>query len=226
MFKNRGDSIAGKTVSVSGSGNVALYAIEKATQLGAKVVTASDSSGFIYDKDGIDAEKLAFLKDLKEVRRGRINEYAEKYSSAEFHGGRPWVVPVHVALPCATQNEITEDDAKTLLSNGVLSVCEGANMPTELGGMHAFVNEQILFGPAKAANAGGVAVSGLEQSQNAMRLSWSSAEVDERLQTIMHDIHTKCLEHGLEGGAVNYVKGSNVAGFMKVANAMLAYGAV
>ena len=228
MFNQIGDSIRGKTVSVSGSGNVATYAVEKATELGARVVTLSDSSGFIYDADGIDAEKLAFLKDLKEVRRGRVSEYAEKFTSAEFHRDvRPWSVPVDVAMPCATQNEISGEDARTLLANGVKSVCEGANMPTELDGAHAFIANKILYGPAKAANAGGVAVSGLEQSQNALRLSWSHAEVDSRLQTIMKEIHEKCVAHGSAGnGHVNYVAGANIAGFVKVADAMLAYGAI
>ena len=226
MFQHRGDSIAGKTVSVSGSGNVAIYAIEKANDLGAKVVTASDSSGFIHDPEGIDAEKLAFLKDLKEVRRGRIREYAEKYPKATFSEGRPWAVPVDIALPCATQNEISVDEANLLLKNGVQAVSEGANMPTELAGAHAFLNAKIMYGPAKAANAGGVAVSGLEQSQNALRLSWSREEVDDKLQTIMKDIHRKCLKHGEEDGFVNYVHGANIGGFIKVADAMLAYGVV
>lgn len=227
MFRQRGDSIAGKTVSVSGSGNVATYATEKATQLGAKVVTMSDSSGFIHDPNGIDAEKLAFVKDLKEVRRGRISEYADQFSGASFHQGRPWSVPVDVALPCATQNEIDLSDAETLLSGGVKAVCEGANMPTVLEGAHAFTRAKILYGPAKAANAGGVAVSGLEQSQNALRLSWSRDEVDQRLHTIMGEIHAKCVEHGGgESGHVDYVRGANIAGFLKVAQAMLAYGVV
>jgi len=226
MFNHRGDSLDGKTVAVSGSGNVAIYAVEKANDLGAKVVTASDSSGFIHDPDGIDADKLAFLKDLKEVRRGRIHEYAEKFPEATFSEGRPWSVPVDVALPCATQNEISEAEAHILLKNGVQAVSEGANMPTELAGARAFLNARILYGPAKAANAGGVAVSGLEQSQNALRLSWSREEVDDRLQTIMKDIHRKCLRYGDDGDWVNYVQGANIGGFIKVADAMLAYGAV
>jgi glutamate dehydrogenase (NADP+) len=226
MFNHQDESIAGKTVSVSGSGNVALYAIEKATELGGKVVTASDSSGFIHDPNGIDADKLAFLKDLKEVRRGRISEYSDKYASASFHEGRPWSVPVDVALPCATQNEINEEQAHELVKNGVRAVSEGANMPTELPGAHAFLKAKILYGPAKAANAGGVAVSGLEQSQNALRLSWSREEVDEKLQTIMKEIHGKCLTYGETGDFVNYVQGANIGGFIKVADAMLAYGAV
>jgi glutamate dehydrogenase (NADP+) len=226
MFNHRGDSLAGKTVAVSGSGNVALYAIEKANDLGAKVVTASDSSGFIHDPDGIDADKLAFLKDLKEIHRGRIGEYVDKHPKATFNEGRPWSVPVDVALPCATQNEISKAEANLLLKNGVQAVSEGANMPTELTGAHAFLKAKILYGPAKAANAGGVAVSGLEQSQNALRLSWSREEVDDRLQTIMKDIHRKCLRYGGDGDWVNYVQGANIGGFIKVADAMLAYGAV
>lgn len=227
MFNHRGDSINGKTVAVSGSGNVAMYAVEKATELGGKVVTMSDSGGFIHDPDGIDTEKLAFVIDLKEVRRGRISEYADKFTNATFHASkRPWGVKCDVALPCATQNEINEDDAKSLLANGVQAVCEGANMPTELPGAHQFLNAKILYGPAKAANAGGVAVSGLEQSQNALRLSWGREEVDGRLKTIMDDIHKKCVEYGTEGEFVNYVKGANIAGFVKVADAMLAYGVV
>ncbi len=228
MFQCRGDSIAGKRCIVSGSGNVATYAIEKILEMGGKPVTFSDSSGFIYDPDGVDEEKLAFLKDLKEVRRGRVSEYAETYGNVEFHAGkRPWNVPGEVALPCATQNELGAEDAKALLSNGVQAVSEGANMPTVLEGQHAFVNAKVLFAPAKAANAGGVAVSGLEQSQNALRLSWDHDEVDSRLQNIMKDIHSKCVEHGDDGnGYVNYVKGANIAGFIKVADAMVAYGAV
>ncbi|QDU09027.1 NADP-specific glutamate dehydrogenase [Gimesia aquarii] len=227
MFKSQGESIRGKTVGISGSGNVAIYAAEKAVELGAKVLTLSDSSGFIHDPEGIDAEKIAFVKDLKEVRRGRIHEYTEKFNAASFHKGkRPWSVPVDIALPCATQNEISGEDAKTLLDNGVKAVCEGANMPTELEGAHAFLNAKILYAPAKAANAGGVAVSGLEQSQNALRLSWSREEVDSRLQSIMSDIHENCLQHGKTDDFVDYVRGANIAGFIKVADAMLAYGVV
>ena len=228
MFNKRGGSIEGKTVAVSGSGNVATYAVQKATEMGAKVLTMSDSSGFVHDPDGVNEEKLEFIKDLKEVRRGRISEYADKFAGATFYSGqRPWSVPCDVALPCATQNEISGDEAKLLLKNGVQAVSEGANMPTELAGVHEFVNAKILFGPAKAANAGGVAVSGLEQSQNSLRLSWSREEVDERLQTIMDDIHAKCVSFGTEpDGSVNYVRGANLAGFVKVADAMVAYGAV
>ena len=195
--------------------------------MGAKVITMSDSSGFIHDPDGIDEEKLAFVKQLKEVRRGRIAEYAEKFQDAKFYADqRPWGVACDVAFPCATQNELSGPEAKTLLKNGVKAVCEGANMPTELDGAHAFLAAGILYGPAKAANAGGVAVSGLEQSQNALRLSWGREEVDQRLQTIMRDIHAKCVEYGDENGSVNYVKGANIGGFVKVADAMLAYGVV
>lgn len=227
MLRHQNDSFSGKTVTVSGSGNVALYAIEKATQLGAKVLTASDSSGFIHDPDGIDEEKLAFLKDLKEVRRGRINEYTEKFPKSTFTAGqKPWVVASKIALPCATQNEISVEDAQTMIGNGLHVVSEGANMPSELPAIHAFQEAGILFGPAKAANAGGVAVSGLEQSQNALRLSWDREEVDSRLKTIMSDIHSKCVQHGTRDGKVDYVDGANIAGFIKVADAMLAYGAV
>lgn len=227
MLNHEGESLSSKTIAISGSGNVALYAIEKAITLGAKVVTASDSSGFIHDPDGINHDKLEFLKELKEVRRGRIREYAERFPSATFHKGRPWSVPVDIAMPCATQNEISESDARRLIENGVHAVCEGANMPTELPGAHAFLEAKVLYGPAKAANAGGVAVSGLEQSQNSLRLSWSREEVDSRLLSIMKNIHSKCLQYGTDpDGYVNYVRGSNIGGFIKVADAMLAYGAV
>jgi len=229
MLNHRGDSIKGKNVVISGSGNVATYAAEKALDLGAKVLTFSDSSGFIHDADGIDQEKLEFVKELKTVRRGRISEYTDKYSSAQFHEGqRPWSVACDVALPCATQNEVNLSDAKQLISNGVKVVCEGANMPTELDAMQQFMTDGVLFGPAKAANAGGVAVSGLEQSQNAMRISWTKEEVNDRLLNIMNDIHQKCVTHGpeLSSGNVDYVTGANIAGFIKIADAMVAYGAV
>lgn len=227
MLNRVGDSVMGKTVAVSGSGNVAIYAAEKAAELGAKVVTLSDSGGFIHDRDGIDAEKLAYVKDLKEVQRGRISDYADKYSGATFHADtRPWGVPVDIALPCATQNELNLEEARFLISNGVKAVVEGANMPTQLDGVQAFREAGILFGPAKAANAGGVAVSGLEQSQNALRLSWSHQEVDTKLQTIMKDIHAKCVRFGTDGDKVDYVDGANLGGFVKIAEAMLAYGAV
>ena len=218
--------IEGKTAVVSGSGNVAIYTIEKLVQLGTRVVTASDSGGFVYDPNGIDLEKLEWLKDLKTVRRGRIQEYAENFG-CEFHERkRPWAVPCDLAFPSATQNELGEDDAKTLLENGVVGVCEGANMPTDLEGVRRFLDARILFGPAKAANAGGVAVSGLEQSQNALRISWSRAEVNEKLESLMKKIHLQCVDYGQEEGWINYVRGANIAGFVKVADAMLAYGAV
>ena len=229
ILNHRGDGIKGKNVVISGSGNVATYAAEKAIDSGAKVLTLSDSSGFIHDPDGIDQEKLEFVKELKELRRGRISEYAEKFSSAQFHEGkRPWSVACDVALPCATQNEVSLEDAKQLIGNGVQVVCEGANMPTELDAMNQFMADGVLFGPAKAANAGGVAVSGLEQSQNAMRISWTKEEVNDRLLKIMNDIHQKCVAHGpqMASGNVDYVSGANIAGFIKIADAMVAYGAV
>lgn len=228
MLNKAGDSLEGKTCLVSGSGNVAIYTAEKARELGGKVVTLSDSGGFIHDPDGIDADKLEFIKDLKENRRGRISEYADKYTAATFHAKtRPWNVPADVAFPCATQNEIDADDAANLVKNGVRVVCEGANMPTVLEGAHQFLDAKMLYGPAKAANAGGVAVSGLEQSQNSLRISWSREEVDQRLKDIMVGIHEKCVKFGdNNNGWVNYVAGSNIAGFEKVAEAMLAYGIV
>lgn len=228
MLARRGDGIAGKTAVVSGSGNVALYVIEKLNELGAKVVTASDSGGFIHDPDGIRDEKLDWLKQLKEVRRGRIKEYAKKFGCAFYEKQRPWATPCDLAFPCATQNELNLEQAKTLLANGVLAVAEGANMPTELNAVQAFREARILFGPAKAANAGGVAVSGLEQSQNALRISWTRDEVDGRLQDIMKNIHAKCVEFGHNGKDeyIDYVDGANIAGFVKVADAMLAYGIV
>ena len=227
MLHTIGAEIAGRTAVVSGSGNVALYAIEKLIELGATVVTASDSDGFVYDAHGIDAERLAWLRELKEVRRGRIREYADHFG-CEFHANaRPWTVPCEIALPCATQNEINNVDAQALLNNNVLAVAEGANMPTTAPGVAAFLNRQILFAPGKAANAGGVAVSGLEQSQNSLRIAWSREELDRRLQAIMRDIHDKCRAEGADrNGFVNYVRGANVAGFRKVADAMLAYGVV
>ena len=228
MLEQIDTSFKGKSVAVSGSGNVATYAVQKATELGAKVVTLSDSGGFIHDPDGIDEEKLAHIIDLKTVQRGRISEYVDKYSKASFHADqRPWGVPCDIALPCATQNEINVAEANTLLKNNVIAVCEGANMPTEADAVHAFLNAGVPFGPGKAANAGGVAVSGLEQSQNALRLSWSREEVDGRLKTIMTDIHGRCAEYGTRAdGSVDYVAGANIAGFVKVADAMVAYGLV
>lgn len=228
MLEHHGDSMVGKTCVVSGSGNVAIYCVEKALHLGAKTVTMSDSSGFIHDPGGIDFEKLEFIKDLKGARRGRISEYVEKFPKASFHKGkRPWGIQCDAAFPCATQNELNAAEAKTLLENGVKVVCEGANMPTELDAVHLFREASILFGPAKAANAGGVAVSGLEQSQNSLRLSWSHEEVDTRLKEIMKNIHNQCVEYGKkDDNSIDYVQGANIAGFVKLADAMLAYGIV
>jgi len=226
MLKTRGDSVEGKRVAISGSGNVALYAAEKVLMLGGKVVSLSDSSGTVYDKNGIDEEKLAFIQDLKEVRRGRIREYADKYEGVEYkEGSTPWDIECDIALPCATQNELNVKDAERLIKNGCFVVAEGANMPSTLEAVHCFRAAKVLFGPAKAANAGGVAVSGLEQSQNALRLSWSSEEVDRRLDKIMEEIHGKCEQYGrIDDDFIDYVKGANLAGFVKVADAMLAYG--
>jgi len=227
MLAHKGDDIKGKTAVVSGSGNVALYAIEKLNQLGGKAVTASDSSGYIYDPDGIRDEKFEFLKELKEVRRGRIHEYADKFGCEFFEGERPWNVPCQLALPCATQNELDGANAEALLANGCIAVAEGANMPSNPDAVHRFLARKILFAPGKAANAGGVAVSGLEQSQNALRISWTREEVNAKLEDIMSQIHAKCVEHGRDGDDwINYVQGANIAGFRKVADAMLAYGAV
>ncbi|MDF4203488.1 NADP-specific glutamate dehydrogenase [Maribacter sp. SA7] len=228
MLKTKNESFDGKTVVISGSGNVAQYAAEKAILLGAKVVTLSDSSGYIYDKDGINDEKLAFVMDLKNNRRGRISEYADKYPSAEFYAGKtPWEVKCDIALPCATQNELDQQDAKNLLKNGCMCVAEGANMPCNTDAVHEFNNAKILFAPGKASNAGGVATSGLEMSQNSLRISWTREEVDERLKDIMEDIHDSCIEFGKEeDGFCNYVKGANIAGFVKVADAMLAQGVI
>lgn len=225
MLNHVGEGLRGKTVGISGSGNVAIYAAQKAMTLGAEVVTLSDSSGYIYVKGGLDRDMLEFVRELKETRRGRISEVSQRFKQVSYQEGeRPWSVPVDVALPCATQNEIDAMAARALVANGVRAVCEGANMPTELEAAHVFLDAKVLFGPGKAANAGGVAVSGLEQSQNAQRLSWSANEVDARLQTIMHDIHATCVHHGAEADFVNYVKGANLGGFRKVADAMLAYG--
>ena len=227
MLNKADQELEGKTVAISGSGNVALYAAEKAIEKRAKVVTLSDSSGFVHIKEGLNGEQLLQVKELKEEHRGRISEFAEGNRSVEFHAGaRPWSVPCDVAMPCATQNELDEDDAKTLIAGGVRAVCEGANMPSTLEAMNRFRSQGVLFAPAKAANAGGVAVSGLEQSQNAMRISWSREDVDARLQQIMKDIHSRCVEHGEQDGSVDYVDGANIAGFKKVADAMLAYGIV
>ncbi|PKH50134.1 NADP-specific glutamate dehydrogenase [Tenacibaculum sp. Bg11-29] len=228
MLKTKGDSFKGKTVVVSGSGNVAQYATEKATELGAKVVTLSDSSGYIYDADGINAEKLAFVMEIKNVRRGRVSEYVEKYPNAKFFAGeRPWSVTCDVALPCATQNELNGEEAKVLVANGCICVAEGANMPSTPEAVEVFVAAKILFAPGKASNAGGVATSGLEMSQNSLRYNWTREEVDSKLKAIMNDIHASCVEYGTQAdGFVDYVKGANVAGFVKVADAMLDQGVV
>lgn len=228
MLATKNDSFEGKTVIISGSGNVAQFACEKATQLGAKVVTMSDSSGYIFDKDGIDAFKLKYIQELKNVKRARISEYIEKYPSATFYEGkRPWSVNCDIALPCATQNELNEDEAKTLIKNSVIAVAEGANMPTTPNAIEAFQNAKVLFSPGKASNAGGVATSGLEMSQNSLRLNWTREEIDEKLKNIMNNIHESCVTYGTQkDGYIDYVKGANIAGFVKVADAMLAQGVV
>ena len=226
MLKHVGDSFNGKTVAVSGSGNVAQFATQKATELGAKVVTLSDSSGSIHDENGIDADKLAWVMDLKNNRRGRIKEYADEFGVTYLESQRPWSVSCDIALPCATQNEINGDNAKTMISNGCKVVSEGANMPTDPEAVNILLDAGILFGPGKAANAGGVATSGLEMSQNSMRLNWSREEVDSKLHTIMKNIHEACVIHGAENGSVNYVKGANIAGFIKIADSMLDQGVV
>jgi len=226
MLKTRGLDFSGKTVAISGSGNVAQYAVEKVLELGGKVVTLSDSSGSIYDGAGIDSEKLAFVMELKNVKRGRIKEYADKYGVDYWEGERPWKVKCDVALPCATQNEVNAAEAKTLIDNGCICVAEGANMPSEPEAINVYLDNKILYGPGKAANAGGVAVSGLEMSQNSQRLNWTREEVDNRLSSIMKSIHTSCVEYGKEGEFINYVKGANIAGFVKVADAMLDQGVV
>jgi len=226
MLAVKGDSFKGKTVTISGSGNVAQYACEKATELGAKVVTLSDSSGFIYDAKGIDGEKLAFVMELKNVKRGRIKEYAEKFGCEYNEGGRPWGVKCDIALPCATQNELNEQEAKTLIANGCSCVSEGANMPSTPEAITVFQEAKILFAPGKASNAGGVATSGLEMSQNSLRMNWTREEVDTKLKQIMKDIHASCIAYGAEGEYVDYVKGANIAGFVKVADAMLEQGLV
>ena len=226
MMKTRGESFKGKTVVISGSGNVAQYATEKATEFGAKVVTLSDSSGFIYDPKGIDAEKLAYIMQLKNVKRGRIKEYADKYGAEYHEGKRPWGIKCDVAMPCATPNEINEEDAKALIANGCYVVSEGANMPSSPEAIEVYQNAKILYGLGKAANAGGVAVSGLEMSQNSMRFNWTREEVDEKLHQIMKDIHSTCVLYGKDGDYIDYVKGANIGGFVKVADAMLAQGVV
>lgn len=227
MLKTRGETLEGKVCTVSGSGNAAQYTVEKLIQVGAKVVTMSDSNGFIYDKDGINAEKLAWIMDLKNVRRGRIKEYAEKFGVSYYPNQRPWGIKCDCAFPCATQNEISGEDAKTLLQNGCILVAEAANMPSEPAAIEQFLAKRILFGPAKAANAGGVATSGLEMSQNSMRLTWSREEVDARLRTIMTNIHKNAYETAAEYGKPgNLVVGANIAGFIKVADAMIDQGLV
>ncbi len=226
MLKTKGESFKGKTVTVSGSGNVAQYATEKVNDLEGKVVSLSDSGGTIHDPDGIDAEKLAYVMDLKNVKRGRISEYADKIGGTYLEGQRPWEISCDVALPCATQNEINAEEAKALVKNGCGVVAEGANMPSEPGAVEVFLGEKILFGPGKAANAGGVAVSGLEMSQNSSRISWMREEVDQKLHRIMESIHSACVDHGSSDGFNDYVKGANIAGFIKVADAMMDQGVV
>ena len=228
MLATQNQTFEGKTVAISGSGNVAQYACEKATQLGAKVLTLSDSKGYIIDEEGIDADKLAFVMHLKNVQRGRISEYVKTYTNAKFvEGQRPWGVDVDIALPCATQNELNGEEAGMLIGNGVICIAEGANMPSTPEAIEKFLEAKVLFAPGKASNAGGVATSGLEMSQNSLRMSWSSEEVDERLHSIMVSIHNACVEYGtLEDGNVDYVKGANVAGFVKVADSMIDQGLV
>ena len=228
MLQTRDDAVEGKDVVISGAGNVAQYAAEKVIQMGGRVLTLSDSGGYIHDKDGIDAEKLAWVMDLKNNRRGRIAEYVEQYPNATYHKGeKPWGVPCQIALPCATQNELGGEDAKKLIENGCYCVAEGANMPCDPDAIHAFQDAKVLFAPGKASNAGGVATSGLEMSQNSLRISWTREEVDQRLRSIMSDIHDSCVEYGMESeGYCNYVKGANIAGFVKVADAMLAQGVI
>jgi glutamate dehydrogenase (NADP+) len=226
MLKTRGESFAGKTVLVSGSGNVSQFAIQKVNQLGGKAITASDSDGFIHDPDGIKGEKWEYLMELKNVRRGRISEYAKEFGVKYYPGERPWGIPAQIALPCATQNEINGEEAKTLVKNGCICVSEGANMPTTPEGVEVMLENKILYGPGKAANAGGVATSGLEMTQNSMRIAWTREEVDAKLHGIMKAIHAQCEAYGKEGNFINYVKGANVAGFIKVANAMMDHGLI
>ncbi|MBU2650560.1 MAG: NADP-specific glutamate dehydrogenase [Bacteroidetes bacterium] len=226
MLKTRGDSMKGKIVAISGSGNVAQYATEKVTQMGGKVVTLSDSNGYIYDPKGIDAEKLEFIMYLKNVKRGRIKEYADKYGAEYVEGKRPWHVKCDVAMPCATQNEVNGEEAKMLIANGCYVISEGANMPSTPEAIEVYQNAKILYGPGKAANAGGVAVSGLEMSQNSLRLSWTREEVDARLHQIMKDIHATCEKYGRDGDYIDYVQGANIGGFVKVADSMIAQGVV
>ena len=224
MMEAMGTTLEGKTAVISGSGNVATFAAKKLMELGAKVVTLSDSSGYIHDPDGLNEEKLAYVLDLKNVRRGRISEYAKEYGCTFVEGKRPWEVPCDVALPCATQNEVNKEDAEALVKNGCIAVSEGANMPTEDEAVAVFQAAKVAFAPSKAANAGGVAMSGLEMSQNSARISWDEDDLNKQLRDIMRQIHTTCAEHGREGDHINYVKGANIGGFIKVADAMLAYG--
>ena len=227
MLLHSNESMENKKVNISGSGNVAQYAAEKCLQLGAIVNTLSDSSGFLYDPDGIDSEKLKYIMELKNIKRGRISEYVNIYPNSSFHKDKsPWEIPCHIALPCATQNELEKSDAEILLKNGCICVGEGANMPSTPEAIEVFIKNKILFAPGKASNAGGVAVSGLEMAQNSLRYSWTREEVDQRLQSIMKDIHKSCLSYGTENEFVNYVRGANIAGFVKVADAMLAQGVV
>lgn len=228
MLATRGDGFNGKTVVISGAGNVAQYAAEKAIQLGAKVLTFSDSNGFVYDPDGIDEEKLEYVKELKNIYRGRIREYAEKYPRAQYFADRrPWGIKCDIAMPCATQNEINAAEARMLVDNGCICVAEGANMPTEPEAIAIFQDARLLYSPGKASNAGGVATSGLEMTQNSIRLKWTPEEVDANLHRIMNDIHEACVRYGTEpDGYINYVKGANIAGFIKVADAMMAQGLV
>jgi glutamate dehydrogenase (NADP+) len=226
MLKHRGESLKGKIATVSGSGNVAQYTVEKCNELGAKCVTFSDSGGTIHDPDGINAEKLAYVMELKNIKRGRIKEYAEKFKCKYYEGKRPWGVKCSVAFPSATQNEIDVNDAKELLKNGCVCVSEGANMPSTPDAVEQFINAKIAYGPGKAANAGGVAVSGLEMSQNSGHTHWTREEVDKKLHGIMVAIHEQCLCHGKEGDFINYVKGANIGGFIKIADAMLDQGIV
>ena len=226
MLKTKEDSFKGKTVTISGSGNVAQYATEKVNHLGGKVVSLSDSGGTIHDANGIDEEKLSFVMNLKNVKRGRIKEYTEKFGGKYIENQRPWSIPCDVALPCATQNEINASEAKSLIKNGCIAVAEGANMPSETEAVEVFLNSKILFGPGKAANAGGVAVSGLEMSQNSSRISWGREEVDKKLHQIMQSIHSACVKHGKTDDFTDYVKGANIAGFIKVADAMMDQGIV
>ena len=226
MLKTRKETIKGKTITISGSGNVAQYAIEKCLELGAKVVSASDSNGMIYDKAGFNSEKLDFLFELKNIKRGRIKEYAEKFNCEYYENARPWNIKCDIALPCATENELDGKDAEILVKNGCFCVAEGANMPSTPDAQKIFIQNKILYAPGKAANAGGVAVSGLEMSQNSLHINWTREEVDNRLKMIMNEIHSQCAKYGKEGDYINYLKGANIAGFIKVADSMIDQGLV